>query len=533
MHMHSNTVPLLLSLLVMANLTTTVLSLNISGIQAAGSLAMLRSLLHREHVDIALLQEVSVPSFDFFGYDEYVNVGAGRRGTAILYKENIPLKGFTALPCGRGISAQFGRYTIINVYAPSGSNNRQERNMFFGAEVLPLFQRTVDNIVLAGDFNCVLRAEDTLGHANICGQLRALTQRLHLVDPSVHINRPIVHTYRTATMASGLDRFYVSYCNILHVKSMHEHIVPFGDHLAVACHINLSEAYTPRGPSYWKCDTTAIQDIKFLPAFKERWAQLLPHQKRYADIADWWDKYAKPSIQRFCRQFTSNMYRERNTLQLFYEQCLKDLIAEPPSPDNFQNIRHYKQLLVQLTQKKLQCVIVRSKVPEVAEEEIATMYHAINRHRRARSRAVHSMVIGGETLKDNPSILNHAREHMASQFACPIGPSIAPQYLEDTPRILDREQAEALGQEITAEELQRAVFASARRKSPGPDGLPPEFYMVVFNVIKDELLAVVKCVLNRGALCETQTQGIMVLVPKTQYARNITEYPPHNVERGL
>ncbi len=83
----------------------------------------------------------------------------------------------------------------------------------------------------------------------------------------MHLNRPVVHTYRTAAMASRLDRFYVSNCDLQQVKSMHEHVVAFGDHVAVACHINLSEPYTPRGPSYWKCDTTAIQDAKFLPAF--------------------------------------------------------------------------------------------------------------------------------------------------------------------------------------------------------------------------------------------------------------------------
>ena len=158
----------------MAALTSLIVTINICGIISDTKISLLNSFIQQHQYDIVLLQEVSVSNFNFFGYKEIINVGPERRGTALLFKENLPIAQVVKLPCGRGIAAKFGHVNVLNIYAPSGSHNRQARSLFFAVDILPLFANVVDDIILAGDFNSVLRDTDTTGHANICGSLRAL-----------------------------------------------------------------------------------------------------------------------------------------------------------------------------------------------------------------------------------------------------------------------------------------------------------------------------------------------------------------------
>ena len=76
------------------------------------------------------------------------------------------------------------------------------------------------------------------------------------------------------------------------------------------------------------------------------------------------------------------------------------------------------------------------------------------------------------------------------------------------------------------EEVQKAVADSLRGKCPGPDGLPAEFYAAVLGDVQDTLLQVFREVLARGRMCDSQGQGVVVLVPKTPHAATLSEHRP-------
>ena len=43
--------------------------------------------------------------------------------------------------------------------------------------------------------------------------------------------------------------------------------------------------------------------------------------------------------------------------------------------------------------------------------------------------------------------------------------------------------------QFTETEVRDAVFQMEHNKAPGPDGFPVEFYQVIWNLIKDDLMA--------------------------------------------
>jgi exonuclease III len=82
---------------------------------------------------------------------------------------------------GRGISDLFNETRIINIYAPSGSEKKREREEFYTDHVARLPTHSGENMVLAGDFNCVLTPSDCTGSLNISQSIGRLVTGLDLV----------------------------------------------------------------------------------------------------------------------------------------------------------------------------------------------------------------------------------------------------------------------------------------------------------------------------------------------------------------
>jgi len=112
--------------------TYRVLTLDINGIESHNRIRMLEQFVHRHDVDIALLQEVTDgDKLICKGYHSTINIGTTGRGQAILHKLNIQLHRIERIPSGRRIAVYFDDACIVNIYAPSGTAKRVEKEEFF------------------------------------------------------------------------------------------------------------------------------------------------------------------------------------------------------------------------------------------------------------------------------------------------------------------------------------------------------------------------------------------------------------------
>ena len=134
-------------------------------------------------MDIALLQEVNPgANITFSGYQSHVNIRTSERGTAILAKAELPLHRIERIPSGRGIVAYYDNICALNIYVPSGSWSRKEREEFFQYSLMALLPHVSTEMILAGDFKCVLSNSDCTGHRPISGALETLVQGVRLYD---------------------------------------------------------------------------------------------------------------------------------------------------------------------------------------------------------------------------------------------------------------------------------------------------------------------------------------------------------------
>uniref|UniRef100_A0A182R3Y0 Reverse transcriptase domain-containing protein n=1 Tax=Anopheles funestus TaxID=62324 RepID=A0A182R3Y0_ANOFN len=190
------------------NITT----ININNISNANKLEALKSFVYALESDIVFIQELEDEHISISGYEIITNIDIARRGTAIALKHGIKITNIARSPDSRIIVMRINdTVTLCNVYAPSGSHNRKERENFYNHTLAYYLQNSTQNLIMAGDFNCVVHDKDSTGNNNNSEALKGTIQALKLKDTWELLKGNMVeYSYITSNSASRLDRIYVS-----------------------------------------------------------------------------------------------------------------------------------------------------------------------------------------------------------------------------------------------------------------------------------------------------------------------------------
>ena len=230
------------------------------------------ALLRRQEIDILPVQEVTYHVLiDFQGYTTQYNIGANRRGTVIVARDRINLENIIMSPSGRAMAAKFRDIWIINVYAPSCTAMKQERERIFSCELPYLLTGKTGHILLGGDFSCILEAPDTTGGFTYSRELAKLVHGLALTDTWQGNPTRKVHTHYSESGATRIDRIYATR-EMLEKKLVVEAIVaPFTDHLAVCLRISIDLPIMRRVRGLWKMESAVINENACTEKLRTLW----------------------------------------------------------------------------------------------------------------------------------------------------------------------------------------------------------------------------------------------------------------------
>ena len=268
------------SVLILMSLTLSVATANFNGSYSSTKMHLLKDFIVKNDIDIIFLQEIRHTDFSIiYNYNAYVNVGTESLGTAILTKIGIKLEDIEKLPSGRGIKGTYNKYVFMNIYAPSGSNKRSERNLFFQNDIAYFLRDLPAHCILGGDFNCVLRREDCTSDFRPSNTLQQHTNSLQLTDAWTTKHKTPGYTFFTGKSASRLDRFYVTRALTPCLQRMEVLPTPFSDHAAVNMKIKLDVKFLTMGRSYWKMNISCLQNTDVIENFKTEW-QLWQKRKK-------------------------------------------------------------------------------------------------------------------------------------------------------------------------------------------------------------------------------------------------------------
>lgn len=496
------------------------LTVNLCAATSAAKLEALRLLLEEKDVAVALLQEVALPRLDVPGYAELTTTGEGRRGTAILVREDLSMTPLLALPSGRGCAVKVGNLSYVCVYAPAGSRQRKQRAAFFSEDVAQLLAAAGPHCVLGGDFNCVLRDCDTTGTTMKSPELARLVGALGLIDVWPRASPQPGHTFATGAMSARLDRFYASPCVTVHDAEVVG--VAFSDHCAVR--VGLGDGAGARARragrrAAWRFDTRILKDPAFLPGFRTEWERCVAARPVQADVVQWWLQHAKPFIRRHAARFTREWRKDcRNKLSFLY-QLLQELVTTLPRPSGHAElIKQTKQEILDTHAVMLVGYKERTGLDDVTMDEPLSAVHVGRAAKRARQQNICSVQdADGQVLTDPADVQEHFRALYEAKFQAPDNGGAArgdSAILAAVDCVMNEEDNRTLCRPFSSEEVHAAVTKCPKRKSPGQDGVSAEFYVAAWGVVGETLTEVLNAMWEQRDVPPDMTQGVITLVPK-------------------
>ena len=507
-----------------------ILSLNIG---MSSSLAGLTSLIPAHNLDIIFLQEIRLTSeqinnfLDRLGFQAEVNIDQDHPsspGTAIAWKKSLPVTDVNPLVLCRVQVATLGSCMLLNTYAPSGSEKKHERNVLFGEHIFGALTLNHEAAwVIGGDFNCVLKSNDIEGgvgfNQKFCPSLRDLVRTANLTDV-YRLKNPRASEFtffRAGRAPSRLDRFYISIGLVAGVMDV-SHVASLSDHCGVLMQVQLcvEHLHVPKieRSTYWKLNTSILMEEDFLPHFTSAWRRMLGSRNKFSDIADWWDRLAKPEIKNFCIGYSINRKYQRNNTKKFLLSYLKLVLAKK----NWDEVARIKEKLDIMIKADAMGFVVRSRYNQNAEGERASLYHAAREAKNGKNRVGGLRVAGNvvknknivekEVLKYFGALLNGHHNVELVDTGIPFVPDNhnLGEFLEGLGQLSD-EDRDKLHRDIENDEMAEVIKNCANNKAPVLDGISYEFYKTTWVVISDVFIQVLQCQLDRFKIIDSNTMG--------------------------
>jgi hypothetical protein len=418
---------------------------------------------------------------------------------------------------------------IINIYAPSGTSKRHEREQFFNSELTYLLRTDYKHIICGGDFNCVLQPIDVVGQFTRSYALVELIKGFDMRDAwTQNPDRPS-YTYYHATGASRIDRFYLT--SDLSTKKTGIKILPaaFTDHCAVALRLNINDHHGNKRVRQWKLHPSTAKDPLIQQKIRTEWPNWRKLKRYYTDVTQWWERCIKKRIKILINKETAERNADVRAMENHYYACIYETInSNAPHGKKLQQLNQYKAKLVRLQARYTEQTLLDQSQYDTIKGEQPSLFHLIKQKQRREERTTCTIQdTQGREITSAQDIAKIFEKHLKRKYE-PI--KTDDQHTEQMASIIKSRNtsnyAEHLEKPITLEELRMAINKGAPNKAPGADGLGIEFYKTNWGTIGTDMLEVMNHMFIHQKITPNQKHGIIICIPKVKHPRTPEEYRP-------
>lgn len=498
-------------------------SINTNTISNSTKINALQTFVRLLDLDIILLQEVENNQLSIPGYNIICNIDHNRRGTAIALKQYIRFSHVEKSLDSRLISLRINdSVTICNIYAPSGVQFRNQREYLF-SNTLPYYVRqATEYLIIGGDFNSVIEARDATGESNFSGALQNTIQHLQMIDVWSSLGRGRNgYTYITHNSASRIDRLYVSRNLRSQLRESDAHAVSFTDHKALSVRLCLPQLGRQHGKGFWSIRPHILTEDN-LEEFDHKWTYWTRQRRNYASWMEWWIRYVKPKILSFFRWKSREKYIEfQQQQQNLYVQLREAYDGYYGNPAMITTINRLKGQML-LLQRNFTKTFIRINENCFSGEPISAFQ--LGERKRKKTTIERLTTSENGVLDDSDNIQQHVVGYFRDLFS---QHDIDEENQYNCNRVIpeDSQPNRECMDEITTGEIFSVLKTSSKRKSPGADGIPVEFYIKTFDTIHRHLNLVMNEALL-GNFPSEFVEGVIVLVKKKGNDTSIKGYRP-------
>jgi hypothetical protein len=413
------------------------------------------------------------------------------RGTAILAREGIKLSRIMLSPTGRAMAATFRDILLVNIYAPSGTNRRHERELFFNSELTHLLRTNHKHIICGGDFNCVLQPIDVLGQFTRSYALAELIKGFDMRDAWTQDPARPTYTYHHATGASRIDRFYLT--PDLNTQKTGIKILPaaFTDHCAVALRLSINDYHGIKRARQWKLHPAIAKDPLIQQKIRTEWPNWRKLKRHYTDVTQWWERCIKKRIKLLISKEMAERNADARAMENHLYACIYESInSDATHGEKLQKLNRYKAKLVRLQAQHTDRIMLDQSTYDTIQDEQSSLFHIIKQNQRREARTISAIQdTQGHEVTSAPDICNLFEKHLRKKYEqIATDDKCNEQMINVVKSRNTNKYTEHLEKPITAEELLMAIRKGAPNKSPGVDGLGAEFYRTHWDTIGTDLL---------------------------------------------
>ena len=151
-------------------------------------------------------------------------------------------------------------------------------------------------------------------------------------------------------------------------------------------------------------------------------------------------------------------------------------------------------------------------------------------HCRAYQRNRRNLILGledeiGNWVEDEGQMGRVVQDYFESMFTS-SNPSGFDEILEGMQLATFDASPLRLGRDFQAEEVLTALKQMAPLIAPGPDGMSPIFYKTYWNIMGEDVTAIVLNALNSGIILEAINTTFICLIPKIKNLKKVSDFRP-------
>lgn len=423
-------------------------------------------------------------------------------------------------------------FCIVNVYAPNKVNHRKD---FFNSlnKWLTLHCLNDEMIIIGGDFNCALNTDDREPPAEhndtSCERLKGLLKRHNLMDSSEVLGKKAPFTWQNNHTKSRLDYMFISKrCEPILGKLRCSFFISSNNQNRMSDHkyvnIILKEIINPRGPGYWKLNTSVLEDIQYKNQIKE----MIQKAREREDIkskALLWEAIkieVSEQTKLYSKAKVNNIKsRERNLREEINR-------LEGSMETNRERLEQLNDELNKIYDIKARGQQIRSKADWVEKGERSNKYFFRLEKSRQCSNVIRRLTIGNREVTDSKGIQREIARFYSNLYqSTNIQMEEVEQYMQDVEvPIMKKGKREECDTSITKEELRSVVNKLKPNKSPGSDGLPGEFYKAFWEELEDIFIDMMVECFESGELPPSMKRAVTALIFKKGEKSNLENYRP-------
>jgi exonuclease III len=427
---------------------------------------------------------------------------------------------------------------IINAYAPTGDNIPEQITWLNNLQKI-LDEHSHLNFIIGGDINTPLNPTLDKYNAPANSQpseyARAWTtlfEDLNLTDIWRTMN-PFKKRYtwrqggrNSPLKQSRLDYWFISIPIIFDLNTVEISPGFRSDHSLIEINFNKATENV-RGPSFWRFNSNLLKDELYVEKIKEIITKSRENHGNIEDLGLLWD-LIKMDIRSITISYSKNKAREnRDTIKTKMSEfaILENDLGQSSEAVNQENHIKYEALKLDIenyNNEKSKGAQLRSKAEWAEFGERNSKYFLNLEKRRYKAKCITTLVDEMENeINKAEDILEYEMSFYKKLYTETIDPnseetkSAARFFLEteEIPKISD-ENKQNCEAEINIIEVGKALKELQNGKSPGSDGLTPDFYKFFWPQIKNDVFKSLKYASEKKHLSIDQRRGVINLIPK-------------------